>query len=633
MVKCLLIGLLIGAFVQANNIFTEETSSSVLFPSIGQATLQTAYGHLLVPLTLPALKRAFDHFANLQSAINKLIASNTDAYNHQQSELETLRGKLDVIHHLALTKRKDTHFSGVDNLNDFKDKIIANLGTNVNSWKSESESTTVMPTLGGRRKRQTGSVVDGLIQLAGFALSIFNRQELTLIQKYIENTKTENNYVASKVDEAFLRMDQLIDHTEKVYEAMLNIARTNHNLHTKQKKATIVAEVDRLSRIFVSETSMFLTGLQALLDNQFSPLLVDPEQLQSAYDEIVDRAKEVNLAPITEDADLIFQAEVSVLGTQDDDLICIIHIPLYSGELMNLFGYVPAPFLLQDGLTATIRREKSYLALDPSGTLGKELSEAEIFRCKQINRIYHCGNENVLQKNLSQLCLFNLYKQRMDGIERFCEVPISEVASHAVQLSGNQFRIMASRPTQLTIACTEGAKVETIQGVHLLTLTEACPKANTPDHFFVRNPHVVSSQQLIPLWLIQDAKEWIKEINATNKDVNLREIFKELKKDHSGHVPMDKFKHRVINHQSIKYRGWLTYLQLAMTIFGVIVIVYKTASLCISFVFPFIRRLLPNPIRRRRDRVRQYRIVRQPRQNIELSQRIRPSAPSLSSNL
>ena len=36
-----------------------------------------------------------------------------------------------------------------------------------------------------------------------------------------------------------------------------------------------------------------------------------------------------------------------------------------------------------------------------------------------------------------------------------------------------------SRPTQLTIACTEGAKVETIQGIHLLTLTEDCPNEGT----------------------------------------------------------------------------------------------------------------------------------------------------------
>ena len=464
-------------------------------------------------------------------------------------------------------------------------------------------------------------------------MSIFNRQELTSIQKSLEETQAESNYVASRVDETFLRLDQLIEHTERVYEAMVNIAKTNQNLHTKQKQAMIVAEVDHLSRIFVSETSMFLTGLQALLNNQFSPLLVEPERLQNAYDEIVDRAKEVNLAPLTEDADLIFQSEVSVLGTQNDDLICIIHVPLYSGELMNLFRYVPAPFLLQDGLTATTRSEKSYLALDPSGTLGKELSEAEVSRCKRINRIYHCRNENVLQKNLSQLCLFNLYKQRMSEIEKFCDVSVAEVASHAVQLSGNQFQIMTSRPTQLTIACEEGAEVETIQGVHLLTLTEDCPKANTPDHFFVRNPHVVSSQQLIPLPLIQDAKEWIKEINATNEDVSLNEIFKELKMDYSGHVPIDKFKHRIVNRRIIKYRSWLTYLQLAMTMLGVIIITYKTVSVCISSGLPLIRRLIPNLMRRKKDRVREYRIVRQPRQNIELRQRICPSAPPLSSNL
>ena len=188
-----------------------------------------------------------------------------------------------------------------------------------------------------------------MIQLTGFTLSVFNRNELTSIKDSIEGTQTENRYVASKVTEAFLRLDQLIDHTEKVYEAMTNIAKTHRNLHTAQKKETIVTEVDRLSRIFVSETAMFLTGLQALLDNQFSPLLVDPEQLQTAYDEIVDKAKEVYLALLTDDADLIFQSEISVLGTQDGDLVCIIHIPLYSGELIN------EPFSLCSGAIPVAR--------------------------------------------------------------------------------------------------------------------------------------------------------------------------------------------------------------------------------------------------------------------------------------
>ena len=257
MAKYLLFCLLIQGLVWAENSSTKETSSSVLFTSIGQVTLQTVYGHLLVPLNITALKKAFDHFADLQSAVNHLVASNTDSYNHRQTELNNLRGKLDIIHHLALAKQQDSHFSGLDDLNDFKDKIIANLGSQVDSWKSASGTAKPTPTVVGRRKRQVGSVVEGLIQLAGFTLSLFNRQELTSIQKSLEATQTESNYVASKVGETFLRLDQLIEHTEKVYDAMMVIAKTSQNLHTKQKQAMIVAEVDRLSRIFVSETSMF----------------------------------------------------------------------------------------------------------------------------------------------------------------------------------------------------------------------------------------------------------------------------------------------------------------------------------------------------------------------------------------
>ena len=420
-----------------------------------------------------------------------------------------------------------------------------------------------------------------------------------------------------------------MNHTQNLYQALVTIAETNRNLHTAQKKEIIVAEVDRLSRIFVSETSLFLTGLQALLDNKFSPLLADPEKVQQADDEVVDKVKDVNLKPLTGDSDLIFQSEVSVLGTTDGDLVCIIHIPFYSGDLMKLFRYVPAPFLLQDGLITTVRSDKPYLALDPSGTLGKELNEAEFFCCKRINRIYHCVSENVMQKNLSQLCLFNLYKQRMKEIERFCDVTVSEVASHAVQLSGNQFRILVSRPTQLTIACKEGAKVETIQGIHLLTLTKECPKANTPDHFFVRNPHIVSSQELISLLLVHDAKEWLKDINATDKDVDLQEIFKELNQDHTGCVLMDKFKYRVVHHQTFMFKTWLTYLQLSLTVIGVVVLTYNFIALSVKYLFPLISRFVPERFRRKKDKIRQYRAIRRPCQDIELRQRIRPSPPPI----
>ena len=173
MLRCVLTCLLIWTFVRADisDSSTEETSSSVLFTSMGQATLQTAYGHLVVPLNIPSLKKAFDHYSDLQSAINKLISGNTESYNHLQSELKTLRSKLDIIHNLALTKQEDSHFSGVDNLNDFKEKIIANLGTKVNYWKTTTESTTstaTTPVAGGRKKRHCRGRCRGFGSACGF---------------------------------------------------------------------------------------------------------------------------------------------------------------------------------------------------------------------------------------------------------------------------------------------------------------------------------------------------------------------------------------------------------------------------------------------------------------------------------
>ena len=154
------------------------------------------------------------------------------------------------------------------------------------------------------------------------------------------------------------------------------------------------------------------------------------------------------------------------------------------------------------------------------------MSATEILKCDKINRVFHCNGENVLQKNLEQLCLYNLYNQRVEAIENLCDVEINKVTSHAIQLSGNQFRILVNEPTQLTRICHDGSTtVETIQGVFILMLTESCPKANTPDHVFTRNPHIVSSQHLIALPLIQKAVRWFDTIEQRFQGIDLEPIF------------------------------------------------------------------------------------------------------------
>ena len=91
-----------------------NASSPVLFTLVGQAALKTAYGHLLVPLDLPSIKKSFDQFNDLEKALNRLTTTTDSMAEHKNAELENLRGKLDIVHHLALTKVKESHFKEVD---------------------------------------------------------------------------------------------------------------------------------------------------------------------------------------------------------------------------------------------------------------------------------------------------------------------------------------------------------------------------------------------------------------------------------------------------------------------------------------------------------------------------------------
>ena len=72
-----------------------NTSSPVLFILAGQAALKTAYGHLVIPLNLPSIKRRFDHFEDLVKAINQLTTGTDQMYAHHNSEVRNLQREVE----------------------------------------------------------------------------------------------------------------------------------------------------------------------------------------------------------------------------------------------------------------------------------------------------------------------------------------------------------------------------------------------------------------------------------------------------------------------------------------------------------------------------------------------------------
>ena len=141
-------------------------------------------------------------------------------------------------------------------------------------------------------------------------------------------------------------------------------------------------------------------------------------------------------------------------------------------------------------------------------------------------------------------------------------------------------------PTQLTKICLDGkTEVKTIKGVYILTLSDTCPKANTPDHIFIRNPHVVSSQQLISLPNVQTASSWFDKIENSLTGVDLDPILGEAKSHIEGPISIDVFRKQIETKTTRFYKDIIDYIQLALTAVAVTYVIYLILKLLRDRVF------------------------------------------------
>ena len=176
---------------------------------------------------------------------------------------------------------------------------------------------------------------------------------------------------------------------------------------------------------------------------------------------------------------------------------------------------------------------------------------------------------NLLSKNLTSLCLYNLYSQNAANFERTCDVRVKRMHSHAIQISTSQYRIMSTEPTQLVLERESGTNMTIIQGIHLLQLTEECPKASTSEYLFVRTPDMIGYHEIIRLPLLSRAKEWLGTIA---KEVDLTRDLEETELDTSLSRP--EFRQRVGDSSRSMYlrvEPYMLSVVLYVVLFGVLV--------------------------------------------------------------
>ena len=576
--------------------------NAALFTTVGRTAEETGFGHLIFDLQLAKVKTSFATFYEMYDTT---VEAHTGLDNSTKKDflasLNQIREKLEMLWSFAFHSkdpgREDFEFTkGTSFKTAFETNVPVNTPTatpTITSTTPSSFSTTTTAAMADqgrrrrrRRKRAFWTQAATVTNLAAFGLSLYNRHQLSRIVKTAEDTTYNSNLVAEKAESNTVRINELATYVTNVKDHFQEIFKL---LHQSSRAQVAKAYFNYLSVIlgqYRSGLKDYLAGIVTLMDNRLSPFLIDASGLKDAYEDLLRKARQEGLQPLTEDASVVFQSLTTTVATEDDRLLAVVHVPMYRGSLMLLYRHLPAPFYLNENVVIRVKSPYSFIAINQAGTLAKQYSALDLQNCKEVSKIYHCPRENVLTKRLDMLCLYNLFHQKMEQIESTCEVVLDTIDNHAIQVSGDTFRIFAQNPVQLSVNCHTDTKVETIVGVYMLTLNKTCPRANTPTHLFVRNSQASVTGEIVSLPSVAKVENWLGTLVEGLDSIDVPSIVRDIQYQHPGPVSISQFRQHLEDRPINLILRIVHYVQYGVTAFVVTAVFYFAFRYCCRLIRP-----------------------------------------------
>ena len=649
-------------FVSSCSQTTDRTDdvNSALFASVGRTAVSTGFAHLVIDLDLEDLKKNFEY---LRGTITAVVEGNSkiDASWHEALlfGLNSDEDKLTMLWDLA---HQNLDSNGILELKDdkeFADLIQSTFSTTSaatpqatpatrvratqRTTTSPASSTPTTPTVTPDpdpsrepllRKRRSPSLWPGVLTatgLAAFGTSLYTRGQLSQIAQAAEANAQNNLVVAEQAEDNALRIREIYSFLEKQKQAMV---KEMNKFRARQKNEVMKVLYSYFMMIetrFRLELRDYFEGIAALMNGRLSPKFIEPSKLKETYDSLLLKARASNLQPLSEDPGIIFQSTVTTIATSTNKLKAIVHVPMYSGSMMTIYRYIPAPFFLDNSVVIRVKADFDFIALNAEGTLAKQFNAIDLQDCREINRIFHCPRGNVIYKDLKTLCLYNLFQQDSEQIENTCEVILDTASNHAIQLTGSIFRLFAHDPVTVTLDCPQLDKHEAIviEGAYILTLNQTCPRASTPSHLFIRTTQTTTVGQIVHLPTMTIADNWLSELAEDLNAHDVPEMVETIQIDTPGPVSVNRFKQYLRTTSSRQLYSAVNYAQYGVTILVILLLLYivmrlifrRVSPLCPSIPRPRLTFSTPppNPPKYERTHKGQVRVEMRPLQPLQAS--------------
>ena len=140
----------------------------------------------------------------------------------------------------------------------------------------------------------------------------------------------------------------------------------------------------------------------------------------------------------------------------------------------------------------TFQLSSDYLAIHPSHPFGKLMTSRDLSKCVKVQHHYNCPHQNFLT-DLSNSCMYNVFKNNINGTLETCKVTFLEEYHHAFQLFGNTFLVYTTKPDMITFTCKDENNTVTDTPFDFMdsvrfSLNRTCPQAFTSIYKFSYQP-------------------------------------------------------------------------------------------------------------------------------------------------
>ena len=437
--------------------------------------------------------------------------------------------------------------------------------------------------------------------LSAFGLSRFNNHKMQQIISSVNNQETNIQALAVKVNEDSLRIDKLRAAVNATYHLM-----TIRKKVDAQKKYynRFIYEFNTLNVQFQLDFLEFYSGMIMLRQHRLSPLLINPTQLHTAFQELKDVLSEQQYLPIYDDPNLVFESEASVFSvkykaTEESKFLIVVHVPIQRDTPFLLYKYIERPIILDNSLSLKVTTPYAYLAISADKKLAFQVKQEDIAKCKafttqagEIIKQFHCPDQAIIARKPRDLCLYNLFTEENSLVNQTCQVVVDRTAEHSVvKISGSQFQIFSKGPKTFYWICNPTSKnrisraesKNVTAGMYFFNLTAECPYAYTEDYKFILNKNIKFLKKIDLDSSTADnsyLKTLVEKLNPTHVQETVEPLL--LNDNIKPGVPLELVQNKLIEKQNpfeVFYKS-LGYISLAISI----IVLLCFSALCIKNV-------------------------------------------------